>query len=73
MPTGIPRSLSNRASVLIRGQRAPIVGRVCMDQMMVDVTDIPEAALGDLVTLVGCDGEEKLSTEEISGNGRFFY
>lgn len=63
---GYPRSLSNRASVLIRGQRAPIVGRVCMDQMMVDVTDIPEAALGDLVTLVGCDGEEKLSTEEIS-------
>ena len=63
---GYPRALSNRASVLIRGKRAPIVGRICMDQLMVDVTDIPEAVSGDLVTLVGRDGEENLSTEEIS-------
>lgn len=63
---GYPRALSNRASVLIRGQRAPVVGRICMDQLMVDVTDIPEAALGDLVTLAGSDGGENLSVEEIS-------
>ncbi len=63
---GYPRSLSNRASVLIRGQRAPIIGRICMDQFMVDVTDIPEAADGDVVTLIGKDGREMISVEEIS-------
>lgn len=50
---GIPRLLSNRGSVLICGKRAPIVGRVCMDQFCVDVTDIPEACMGDRVTIFG--------------------
>lgn len=63
---GYPRILSNRASVLIRGRRAPIIGRVCMDQFMVDVTDMPEVSVGDVVTLIGRDGEEMLSVEEIS-------
>lgn len=63
---GYPRILSNRASVLIRGRRAPIIGRVCMDQFMVDVTDMPEVSVGDVVTLIGRDGEETLSVEEIS-------
>ena len=63
---GYPRSLSNRASVLICGKRAPIIGRVCMDQLMVDVTDIPEVSMGDEVTLSGRDGEEVLTVEEIS-------
>lgn len=63
---GYPRSLSNKASVLILGKRAPIIGRVCMDQFMVDVTDIPEATTGDVVTLIGKDGNEMLSVEEIS-------
>lgn len=63
---GYPRSLSNKASVLIRGKRAPIIGRICMDQFMVDVTDIPEVAMGDVVTLIGCDGDDILSVEEIS-------
>ena len=52
---GYPRSLSSRGSVLIRGRRAPILGRVCMDQFMVDVTDIPEAEEEDEVTLIGRD------------------
>lgn len=63
---GYPRVLSNRSSVLIRGHRAPIIGRICMDQFMVDVTDIPEVADGDAVTLIGKDGQEMLSVEEIS-------
>lgn len=63
---GYPRSLSNRASVLLHGRRAPIIGRVCMDQFMVDVTDMPQVSVGDVVTLVGQDGEEILSVEEIS-------
>lgn len=50
---GVPRLLSNRGSVLIRGKRAPIVGRVCMDQFCVDVTDIPEVSMGDTVTIFG--------------------
>lgn len=50
---GVPRLLSGKGSVLIHGKRAPIVGRVCMDQICVDVTDIPEAAMGDTVTIFG--------------------
>ena len=50
---GVPRLLSGKGSVLIHGKRAPIVGRVCMDQLCVDVTDIPEAVMGDTVTIFG--------------------
>lgn len=71
---GYPRSLSNKGWVLIRGQKAPIVGRVCMDQMMVDITDIPDVALEDVVTLVGNDGNERISVEEIADlSGSFNY
>ena len=63
---GYPRSLSNRAFVLIHGRRVPIIGRVCMDQFMVDVTDMLQVSVGDVVTLIGQDGEETLSVEEIS-------
>ncbi len=62
---GYPRGLSGKGSVLIRGKRAPILGRVCMDQFMVDVTDIPEAEKGDEVTLFGRDGNEFIPLEEI--------
>lgn len=71
---GYPRGLSNKGYVLIHGQKAPILGRVCMDQFMVDVTDIPEAAMDDLVTLIGTDGEETITMEEIGAlGGRFNY
>ncbi|MBR1391283.1 MAG: alanine racemase [Lachnospiraceae bacterium] len=71
---GYPRPLSNKGSVLIRGRRAPIIGRVCMDQFMVDVTEIPGVTVGDAVTLIGCDGKECLSVEELSSlSGRFHY
>ncbi len=71
---GYPRSLSNKGSVLIRGKSAPIVGRICMDQFMVDVTDIPEASEGDTVTLIGNDGASYISAEELGRlSGRFNY
>lgn len=71
---GYPRSLSNKGCVLICGKRAPILGRVCMDQFMVDVTEIPEAREGDRVVLLGFDGEEHLSAEELGdASGRFNY
>lgn len=59
---GIPRLLSNKGSVLIHGKKAPIVGRVCMDQFCIDVTDIPEAAQGDTVTIFG----QEPSVEEVA-------
>lgn len=71
---GYPRSLSNQGSVLIRGKRAPILGRVCMDQFMVDVSHIPDVAEGDEVTLIGADGEEEITMEELGElSGRFNY
>lgn len=71
---GYPRSLSGKGWVLIRGKKAPILGRVCMDQFMVDVTHIPEASEGDRVTLLGRDGEETLTAEVLGElSGRFNY
>ena len=71
---GYPRSLSNKGWVLIHGKKAPILGRVCMDQFMVDVTKIPEAKVGDIATLIGTDGIETITMEEIGDrSGRFNY
>ncbi len=69
---GYPRCLSNKGKVLIRGRFAPIVGRVCMDFMMVDVTDIKDVKEGDTVTLVGKDGESFLSMEEVADEAYSF-
>ena len=63
---GYNRRLSCVGSVLVRGKRAPILGRVCMDQVMVDVTEIPGAEVGDEVVLMGTQGEECISAEEIA-------
>lgn len=71
---GYPRSLSNKGYVLIGGQRAPILGRVCMDQMMVDVTAIPEANEYDEVVLLGRQGTEVITAELLGEmSGRFNY
>ncbi|MCR5053606.1 MAG: alanine racemase [Lachnospiraceae bacterium] len=71
---GYPRLLSNTGYVLVRGHKAPIVGRVCMDMMMVDVTSIPEAEVLDKVTLVGEDGNHKITLEALGEmSGRFNY
>lgn len=71
---GYPRSLSNVGYVLIKGQKAPIVGRVCMDQFMVDVTNISDVRFGEKVTLIGFDKEAHISVEELGDiSGRFNY
>jgi len=61
---GIPRVASNRGAVLVEGSRAPIVGRVCMNMTMVDVTDIPLAHAGSVATLIGSNGNETLGAED---------
>ena len=69
LPTGYAdgyhRGLSNKGYVLIRGKRARILGRICMDQMMVDVTEIPDAVLGDEVVLIGQSGDEQITADDM--------
>ncbi len=63
---GFSRSLSNIGQVIIRGQRAPVIGRVCMDMTMVDVTDIPDVAVGDEVTIIGGMDGQGISADDIA-------
>jgi alanine racemase len=63
---GYPRLLSNRGEVLLKGHRAPIRGRVCMNLTMVEVSDIPEVAEGESVTLLGADGGERLTADDLA-------
>ena len=63
---GVNRLLSNRGQVLVRGQRCPIIGRVCMDQFMIDVTGVPEAQVGDTVTIFGRDGDEEITADDVA-------
>ena len=63
---GYPRVLSNRASVLVRGKRAPLIGRVCMDMVMADVTDVPGVDLEDEVVLLGAQGDERITPDELA-------
>ena len=64
---GYHRTISNKGEVLICGKRAPIVGRICMDQTMVDVTHIPQAQIGDEVVLIGSQSTETITAEEVAG------
>ncbi len=63
---GYKRCLSNKASVLIRGRRAPIIGTVCMDQVMCDVTHIKDASIGDPVVLLGTQGSERIDADDLA-------
>lgn len=63
---GMKRALSGKGRVLVHGEYAPILGRVCMDQFMIDVTHIPEVKIGDWVTIWGRDGERNIPVEEIA-------
>lgn len=63
---GYPRALSGRSHVLIRGRRAPVVGRICMNMMMVDVTDIPGVEAGEVAVLLGASGEERIRAEDLA-------
>ncbi|MCR5596008.1 MAG: alanine racemase [Lachnospiraceae bacterium] len=71
---GYPRLLSGKGEVIVKGKRVPICGRVCMDQFMIDVSDIPDVKKGDMVTLIGKDADECITMEEIGTvSGRFNY
>ncbi len=71
---GYPRSLSGRGYVLIRGRRAPILGRVCMDQFMVDLSELPQVTEGEPVVLIGRDGQDEITAGELGNlSGRFNY
>ena len=63
---GYPRQLSGKAEVLIKGRRAPVIGRICMDQIMIDVTDIEGVREGDVVTLFGTDGDESITADDLA-------
>ncbi len=65
---GYPRSLSNKGRVIVNGEYAPIIGRICMDQIMIDVTGIDEVREGDIVTLIGRDGENEITADEVAGH-----
>ena len=69
---GVKRDLSGKGHVLIRGQYAPILGKICMDQFMVDVTEIDGVSEGDTVTLIGTDGEHVISVEEVAALSHSF-
>ncbi len=63
---GYPRLLSNMARVIIKGQYAPVIGRVCMDQLMIDVTEVPDVKEGDVVTMFGSDGNLSVTADELA-------
>ena len=64
---GLHRVLSNRMEMLLRGRRVRQIGRICMDMCMLDVTDVPEAAPGDIVTVIGRDGDQEITADELAG------
>lgn len=63
---GYPRLLSNRAEMLLKGKRVPVIGNICMDQLILDVTGIDDVKMGDVVTVVGTDGDETISFDELA-------
>ena len=67
---GVPRLLSGCGEVIVRGIKAPIVGRVCMDQFMVDVTHIPGVAVGDVVTIFGTDGDVTITADAVAAKAQ---
>ncbi len=67
---GLPLALSNRAEVLIRGRRAPLVGAISMDYCLADVGHLPDAEVGDIVTLIGQDGEQEITLEQVAQHAR---
>ena len=64
---GYSRCLSNKGRVLINGEFAPVIGRVCMDQLMVDVTNLSNVSVGDEVVVLGKDGDNEITAEELAG------
>ena len=64
---GLCRTLSGRVELLLHGRRVPVIGRICMDMCMADVTEVPETQVGDAVTIIGSDGAETITADEFAG------
>jgi alanine racemase len=64
---GVFRARANRGQVLVRGRRAPLIGMVSMDAITLDVSDVPGVEVGDVATLIGRDGDEQITAEEVAG------
>ena len=69
---GYPRCLSGKGEVIVRGKRCPIIGRICMDQMMIDVSGLDDVSVGDSVILIGESGSEKITVEDVADNAYSF-
>ena len=67
---GYARALSNKAAVLVRGRRAPVIGKITMEDLMIDVTAIPDAAIGDEAVLIGRQGDDQITAEELARHAR---
>ncbi|MBE6844879.1 MAG: alanine racemase [Ruminococcus sp.] len=63
---GYSRLLSGKSDILVKGKRCRVIGRICMDQLMLDVTDVPDVKEGDIVTLIGRDGDEEITADELA-------
>ncbi|MDE5854307.1 MAG: alanine racemase [Ruminococcus sp.] len=63
---GYSRLLSSKGEILVHGRRCKIVGRICMDQLMIDVSDVPQTKSGDIVTLIGRDGDDIITADELA-------
>ena len=63
---GYSRLLSSKGEILVHGKRCKITGRVCMDQLMIDVSDVPEAKAGDIVTLIGKEGNDRITADDLA-------
>src|SRR5260370_38204857 len=63
---GVHRPRSNRGQMLVRGRRAPLIGVVSMDAITLDVSDVPGVQVGDVATLIGADGDERITAEEVA-------
>lgn len=70
---GYPRALSNKANVLLKGKFVPIIGRICMDQFMLDITELDHVEVGDVVTLLGMDGQERITVEQLCELAQLFH
>jgi alanine racemase len=67
---GYPRAMGNRGHALVKGRRVPIVGRISMDLTVVDLTEVPDAQVGDVATLIGADGDAEIRVEEVAEHAR---
>ncbi len=67
---GFPRNISSNVFVFVKGWKVPVIGRVCMDQMMIDISDVPGVERGDIVTIIGQEENECITAEELASRAK---